>query len=144
MHTQKTRAILIPLFVLLVSGLSLVSCIRMGERSLRLQPNPVLTGGLGWAVVKEAYVRLKESPSDSAKDLDHLRRGGVFRLEARELGAAPQGNGDSRNPAAATKSDERGIWYELESEGARGWVRESELDIFQAQAQAERSASEYR
>jgi hypothetical protein len=141
MNTPNSRTILI---AILLSGLAFVSCIRMGERSLRLQPNPVLTGGLGWAVVKDAYVRLKESPSDSAKDLDHLRRGGVFLLEARELGAAPQGTGDAHGTTDAAKSDDRGLWYKLESEGAKGWVRESELDIFQSQSQAERAASAYR
>jgi hypothetical protein len=51
----------------------------MGEASLKLQANPILSGGLGWAVVKEAYVRLKEGPSDSSKDIDHLRRGAIER-----------------------------------------------------------------
>lgn len=111
-----------------------VSCSRTGEGSLKLQANPILTGGLGWAVVKDAYVRLKAGPSDSTQDLDHLRRGAVYRLEERDL--RPSGD--------ATKPDEVEIWYGIESKGADGWVRVSELDIYGSQAQAEKAASAYR
>jgi len=115
-------------------SLALCSCSRPGESALRLQANPILSGGLGWAVVKDAYVRLKESPSDSSRDLDHLRRGGVFKLDSRELGLQ----------SASAKLDDRVIWYGIESEGARGWVRGTELDIYATQAQAEKAAIAYR
>jgi hypothetical protein len=127
MINRKFPSTAISLFLLVLLALACASCFRLGERSLKLPANPVLTGGLGWAVVKEAYARLKESPSDSARDLDHLRRGGIFRLDSRELGSV-----------------DRGIWYGIESEGVKGWVRESELDIFDSQAQAERAAASYR
>lgn len=116
--------------------LAAASCSRFGESSLKLQANPPLSGGLGWAVVKGAYVRLKESPSDAAKDLDHLRRGGLFRLDARERG---QSGGES-----SAKGDDAGLWYGLESEGIKGWVRDSELDVYASKAQAEKAASIYR
>lgn len=123
---------MLPIAILL---LSLASCVRMGEGSIKLPTNPILTGGLGWAVVKEAYVRLKESPSDGARDLDHLRRGGVFRLDSRRLGTSVA---DSRDSSATA------VWYSIESDGSKGWIRDSELDIFSSQAQAERAAESYR
>ena len=128
LHKFYTIALLAAAFSL--AAVSLSSCSRSGEGSLKLQANPILTGGLGWAVVKDAYVRLKAGPADSTKDLDHLRRGSVFRLDARELGAQSSG--------------EREIWYSLESEGAKGWVREGELDVYASKAQAERAAAAYR
>jgi len=121
------------LLILVVAGLS--SCLRMEAGSLKLEANPPLSGGLGWAVVKEAYVRLKESPADASRDLDHLRRGVVFRLEGRQLGP---GEATDRAPGATT------VWYGIESEGVKGWVRETVLDVYQSQAQAEKAAAAYR
>jgi hypothetical protein len=99
--------------------------------------NPVLSGGLGWGVVKQSYVRLKESPSASARDIDHLRRGGVFVLTARVLGKPEKGqsNGDS--------GDSPTIWYGVTSDGTNGWVREKELDVYASQAQAEKASSSF-
>jgi hypothetical protein len=134
MNAQKLRSALAPFAALALLLVLAASCSRGGEGSLKLQANPILSGGLGWAVVKDAYVRLKEKPSESSRDLDHLRRGGVFRLDAREIG--------SRD--ASSKSDEREIWYGIVSEGAKGWVRDFELDIFLSQAQADKAASAYK
>jgi len=114
----------------------------MGESSLKLPANPVLSGGLGWAVVKDAYVRLKEAPSDSSMDLDHLRRGAVYRLDSRDLGAAEEGPRD--RGSASGKNKNRGIWYGIQSESAKGWVSEGELDIYGSQSQAEKAAAAYR
>jgi hypothetical protein len=133
----RTACILFAALALTVIGFA--SCSRFSVGSLKLQANPILSGGLGWAVVKDAYVRLKEGPSDSARDLDHLRRGSVYRLDAREIGSIASGSRD-----AVMKADERVIWYGIQSESAKGWVRESELDIYGSQAQAERAAVAYR
>ena len=108
------------------------SCWRINEASIKPPPNPVLSRGLGWGVVKDAYVRLKEQPSASARDLDHLRRGGIFELDARVL--------ESSGPPAASPI----IWYNLSSEGLNGWVRDSELEVYSSQAQAEKAAEAYR
>jgi hypothetical protein len=130
MIAHKFRSIALLAALIVLAAAAFPSCSRSGEGSVRVQANPILTGGLGWAVVKDAYVRLKEGPADSAKDLDHLRRGSVYRLEARQLGGQASG--------------EREIWYSLESESAVGWVREGELDVYASKAQAEKAASAYR
>ena len=110
------------------------ACSRVADGSLKLQPNPILTGGIGWAVVKAAYVRLKAGPSDSTRDIDHLRRGSVYRLDARNFGTSE----DQARPEG------RESWYGIEAEGAKGWVRESELDIYSSRAQAEKASAAYK
>jgi len=142
MKGTRLKYLAFALTILVSLATILGGCSRLGERSLRLPANPILTGGLGWGVVKEAYVRLKEAPSDSSRDLDHLRRGAVYRLDSRDLGAA--GKVDSGQKAGANDSGERGLWYGLETELAKGWVHETELDIFLTQAQAEKAAAAYR
>jgi hypothetical protein len=139
MNTMRLRACFFSIAAFFLVSSAMVSCSRIGEATLKLQANPLLSGGLGWALVKEAYVRLKESPSDSSRDLDHLRRGSVYRLDARERGIR---EGGSRG--AALGSEELGIWYGIDSGGAKGWVRESELDVYASQAQADKAASAYR
>ena len=115
-------------------ALGFASCSRMSESSLKLQPNPILTGGIGWAVVKDGYVRLKEAPSSSSKDVDHLRRGGVYRLDARDFGAVDN----------SAKTQDREMWYGIESEGVKGWVRDSDLEVYGSQSQAEKAAAAFR
>jgi hypothetical protein len=139
MNIHAQRIISAALAAIALTAIGFSSCSRFGDGSLKLQANPILSGGLGWAVVKDAYVRLKESPADSTRDMDHLRRGSVYRLDARVIGSRTLGFGDS-----AAKADDREIWYGIESESAKGWVRESELDIYGSQAQAERAATTYR
>ena len=118
------------LFLLL--ALSAAGCSRLGDGSIKLGSNPPLSAGLGWAVVKDAYVRLKDSPAETAKDIDHLRKGLVFRLEARALGL----------PDAAT--GKATLWYQVAAEGTEGWVRDAELDVYASQAQAELADQAYR
>jgi hypothetical protein len=131
MKTRKRRHNVFEI-ALFLSALAFASCSRTNE--IKPPPTPLLTGGLGWAVIKDSYVRLKESPSDSARDVDHLHRGAVFGLEARELG--------SRKSDSA-EDDKPNIWYELESSGVKGWVSDSELDIYAYRTQAENATKSY-
>ena len=85
MKTQLRSAKFLLFAFLVPAVLGMASCSRLREGSLKLEANPILTGGIGWAVVKDAYV-VKEGPSDSTQDIDHLRRGSVYRLDAREFG----------------------------------------------------------
>jgi hypothetical protein len=119
-----------------ILSLALGSCMRMGESAIKMPANPVLTGGLGWGVVKDAYVRLKEGPTPNAHDIDHLRRGGVYALDARILG--PTEN-TSANAADKTPT----IWYGITSEGSKGWVRGTELEVYASKEQADKAASGY-
>jgi hypothetical protein len=110
----------------ILCALSAAACRRAGESALRPPETPILSGGIGWALVKESYVRLKEKPSSSASDLDHLRRGSVLEIEARAIGSAD-------------RQEDRGLWYRLRTEGISGWAREAELEVFKTEEQAERA-----
>jgi hypothetical protein len=138
MKLRKVPACGLSILAIGLMALVFSSCTRFGESSIKLPTNPILSGGLGWAVVKDAYVRLKESPSESAKDADHLRRGEVFVLDARKLGSDI---GDSSGKDSLAKPT---VWYGISAEGAKGWVKEPELEIYASQAQAEKAASAYR
>jgi hypothetical protein len=138
MNMRNVRVCGLSILAIIIMALTNSSCTRFGEASIKLPTNPILTGGLGWAVVKDAYVRLKESPSETARDLDHLRRGGVFSLDARNLGSDSSGLSDKSAQGSPT------VWYGINSEGVKGWVLESELDIYSSQAQAEKAAAAYR
>ncbi len=137
MNMQIRRMTVALLAVLVLAATGFTTCSRFSSASLKLPANPILSGGLGWAVVKNAYVRLKEGPSDSTKDLDHLRRGSVFRLDARAFSSRDAGT-------SVAKADEREIWYGVSTDSTKGWVRESELDVFRSQEQAEKAATVYR
>jgi hypothetical protein len=125
------RALPLALFAAALS----FSCARGPGGSIELPATPPLSGGLGWGLVKDAYVRLKESPSMNAKDLNHLRRGGVYRLEARGFGDAAASGGPS------IKSE---LWFEIEADGVKGWALGSSIDVFSTERQAKRAASELR
>lgn len=133
MKTPREHGLRHILITSILSVLVFASCSRMSE--IKPPANPILSAGLGWAVVKDAYVRLKESPSEGSRDLDHLRRGGVFRLEERQLDSSPQ-------EAKASLPPE--VWYKLESEGVKGWVRDLSLDVYESEPQAKRAAESYR
>ena len=117
---------------LFLSAVAFASCSRMGE--IKLPATPPLTGGLGWAVVKNSYVRLKESPSVDARDINHLHRGAVFGLMARELGPRESGSRESDKPR---------LWYKIEADGVEGWVSDFQLDIYSSRAQADKAAESY-
>lgn len=126
----------LPAYLIFSTCLIMSSCFLGNGSSIKLPANPVLTGGLGWAVVKESYVRLKERPSDVSKDLDHLRRGAIFHIDGRDFG--------SRSVGSRAQNNQADIWYCLDAESSKGWARASELDVYASQAQAEKAQAAYK
>ncbi len=112
-------------------ALFLLSCSPSRESSVKLDPTPPISGGPGWAVVKGAYVRLKESPRQGARDLSHLRRGEVLEIAGRDLGSSGS-------------TEDRGVWYRLKAEIGLGWAREADLDVFPTKVQALHASAGYR
>jgi hypothetical protein len=116
--------------VLIAAMTLFASCGGRGEIELALDENPPLSSK-GWAVVAQAYVRVKDGPSSDSRDLGHLRKGTLAEILGSDRGTA-------------SKGADKGLWYKLKAEGLEGWVREAELGVFASKAQAERASSGYR
>lgn len=137
--------------------LLLLSCGGASGRNISLPADPPLSGGMGFALVKASYIRLKAEPSAMAADLGNLRDGTLVELVGRELGLQA---GDE----AKAGMEAEGLWYRVRvvaepsaakvagqasSSAARtdsaaaqeGWVRDAELEVFTTRSQAERAAS---
>lgn len=120
----------IPLICALPAALALSSCGVGGIRGLDLQPTPILSGGAGWAIVSESYIRLKVRPALDAVDVADLRDGSEVEILGREIGK------DSAGAQA--------LWYKIRvsdpgSAQLEGWVLGSELEIYESKLQADRA-----
>lgn len=102
------------LLVMLTLALAF-GCSKPVPETFDLDPTPILTGGLGWAVVSGAFVRLKAEPVFSARDGDYARRGEILRVVATER---------------AFSGRDRGTWYKLEGDDASGWLHQSLLAVY--------------
>ena len=105
--------------VLAVTGAG--SCPKPAPPSFDLDPTPILSGGLGWALVSGAYVRLKQEPGFGSRDGDYARRGEILRVVATER---------------AFSGRDRGTWYRLEGEQAAGWLHQSLLSVYPSRERA--------
>ena len=106
---------------------SIVSCGRRLPDRLEMEENPVLTGGIGWIVVSEAYVRVKSEPGPEAPEIGHLRGGDLLRVTGRD-----------RIPETGV------VWYEISMDGRNGWLKESQAVFFENRDPAERAAVQYK
>lgn len=152
--------------MLAAAALLLVSCGRSAGRNISLPADPPLSGGMGFALVKASYIRLKAEPSVRASDLGNLRDGTLVELVGRELGLQAEDE-------AKAGAEAEGLWYRVrvvaEPSAAKataakalgqaalpaaagqggsaaagapeGWVRDAELEVFATRSQAERAAS---
>ena len=103
------------LLLVMVTLAAAIGCSKPVPETFDLDPTPILTGGLGWAVVSGAYVRLKEEPAFGARDGDYARRGEILRVVATER---------------AFSGRDRGTWYRLEGDDATGWLHQSLLAVY--------------
>lgn len=117
-------AALIVLLVITVFAV-LGGCSKPAPETYELDLTPVLSGGLGWAVISGAYVRLKVEPRFGARDGDYSRRGDILRVVATER---------------AFSGRDRGNWYRLEGDEASGWLHQSLLTVYPSLERAKRAA----
>jgi len=103
----------------------LSSCSRKDTVHINLEQTPVISGGLGWALVSLAYVRIMKEPSFGAADSGAIRRGELARITARSRSYDARDNG---------------VWYELEIDERSGWVHESAMTVYRSRAEADRAA----
>jgi len=102
----------------------------VSAHSLNLQPTPILSGGSGWAIVSDSYIRLKAGPALEAADVADLRDGSEAEVLGREAGKDSAG--------------ERSLWYKLRVSDSgekplEGWVLESEIELYDSKVQADRA-----
>lgn len=111
----------------LALAMCLSSCGRRLPARLTMDSNPVFTGGTGWIVVTEAYVRMKAEPSREAPDVGHLRGGDTLAVLGRE-----------RFPPEAE------VWFKVKADGKEGWIHSRQAAFYEAREPAERAAAQYR
>jgi len=107
----------------------LASCSKPAPQIFDLDTTPILSGGLGWAVVSGAFVRFKVEPGFGAQDGDYARRGDILRVVATER---------------AFSSHDRGTWYKLERDNATGWLHQSQLAVYPSLERALNAAEDTR
>lgn len=100
------------------------SCADKAARSVMLEETPVVSGGLGWAVVRLAYVRMLLEPSSVSPDTGTARKGELGHIIAR---------------ARSFEQRDKGAWYRVEIGPVTGWIHESSLSVFRTEAEARKA-----
>ena len=90
---------------------------------MNLPTEPILSGGIGWAVVTSSYARISSAPDKSAPDSGTLRKGTIFQCLESKL-----------DPATAESG---GIWYRYDDAGLKGWVYSSDIQLCDTRTRAE-------
>jgi hypothetical protein len=130
----------------LLAALSLAvsACGAVSSRDLALPATPLLSGGLGWAIVNASYVRLKEKPDAGASDLAALRDGTEAEVIGREYDAQASSlwyhvrvaDETPQPSASASKGASKDAHY------LEGWVSEAELSLYATKTEADRALRE--
>ncbi len=117
---------------LVVLGMTLIfplSCSKkVAPVKVELPPTPVLTVKANWGVVVSPYLRVRKKPSVDGEVVAHLRNASIAEVLSRT--AYPE-----------TIEGKADYWYEISSEGVRGWVFGSYLKFFDTKAEAEKAAT---
>lgn len=111
MINPSAKLLMVVVYILTVT----VGCTKPTPQTFELDTTPILTGGLGWAVIAGAYVRLKVEPGFGAMDGDYARRGEILAVVARER---------------AFSGRDRGTWYKLKGDEATGWLHQSLMAVY--------------
>lgn len=118
-------------FVLIILPFLLISCTRISESRIELPATPILSGGLGWGIVRSSYVRLKAKPDPASSDIAALRDGSLVEILGREFDSS----GSSlwcrvRSPEVKGEKPEAAI---------DGWLGESDIEVYATKEQADRA-----
>lgn len=120
---------LIVLVLVLLAG-----CRARGGTSVPLPSEPLLSGGMGWALVVSAYAPLRAAPDKEAAQSGTMRRG-----EIREIA---ESRFDRQGP------DSGGIWYLTKpaanaadpATSTSGWLHSSDISLYPNEARAANAA----
>lgn len=128
-HLVAVRAIILFLGLgFILPGLSSCQKEKPAER-IELPPTPVLTLRSNWAVIRSAFLRLRDEPLQTARIVAHLRRGSVLEII-------------SRTEAKETVDEITAYWYQVNYGGLRGWVFGAFLEIVDSRSKAEELSGE--
>lgn len=114
--------------VLLFSLFFLSSCEKEDPVfSVDMPATPVLTVRANWGLVTSPYLRVRKQPKVDGEVVAHLRNASVAEILA-------------KTTYPETLEGETDYWYEISSEGLRGWVFGSYLDFYDSKSKAEQAA----
>jgi len=89
-------------------------------RVINVPPTPVLSRSLGWAVVESAYAQVYDAPGSAGVVLGYYRRAVILPVVERRI------------ERVKTETIQ---W--IRNEGTTpGWIRESDLQVFESEAKA--------
>lgn len=105
----------------------LSGCFQGGAlRDLNLPPTPPLSRSLGWAVVVPSYAQVYDSSGASSVVLGYYRRAVVVPVSERRIERSKSG----------------GVRWILNGGSEPGWIKESDLQVFETEAKARTAAED--
>lgn len=112
-------------FILLMSPF--LSCKKEeAPLAVEMPPTPVLTVRANWGVVTSPYLRVRRQPKTDGEVVAHLRNSSVAEILA-------------KTTYPETVEGQTDYWYEISSDGLRGWVFGSYLDFYDSKSKAEQA-----
>jgi hypothetical protein len=117
------------LFVAAVCGiLALTGCPKEEPLvSLDMPTTPVLALKANWGLVASPYLRVRSKPQPNAEVVAHLRNTSIVEILA-------------KTTYPETVEGQSNFWYEITSDGIRGWVFGSYLEFHDSRQDAERAS----
>jgi hypothetical protein len=95
--------------------------------ALDMPTTPVLTVRANWGVVTSPYLRIRRQPRMDGDVVAHLRNSSIAEILA-------------KTTYPETVEGQTNYWYEISSDGLRGWVFGSYLEFFDSRSKAEQAA----
>jgi uncharacterized protein YgiM (DUF1202 family) len=96
-----------------------------------LPPAPLVSETESWAVIKAAYLRLREQPESDSRLVTTLWKGYVLEVK-------------SRSPEKSIAENAEDYWYQVSYDGLQGWVFGTYLVISDSREEAEIEARSIR
>lgn len=120
------------LILIALAFLGMSACSKQEETvEIKLPPTPILTIQAQWGVVKAPYLRVREEPNIKSSVVEHLRIGSITEIL-------------SKTEHIEVIEEENNYWYEIYSNGVRGWVFGAYLDFFDSEEKAVLSAQRFK
>ena len=129
--SNKHRNGVLILFIIFVSVLFLFAGCKKEEylSSLEMPTTPVLAVRANWGIVISPYLRVRSRPQPGSEVVAHLRNTSIVEILAKT----------AYTETVEGRSD---YWYEIASDGIRGWVFGSYLEFHNSRQEAENASQE--